>query len=226
MEKIILIGASAAAVQIHFELSHDSPYEVAAFTVDQKYIKEDKLSGLPVVPFEDVERMYPPDEYKAMVAIYASRVNKTRAEKYLQAKEKGYQFINFISSKAITWPDLNIGENCYIGEGAICRPYLTIGNNVFVLPGALLGHYAVIKDHCFIGSRAVILGAATIEPYCSLGANATILDTVTVARECVIGAGAVIHENTKEKGVYRATPPTLLPLPSDRLANVLFKRQG
>jgi sugar O-acyltransferase (sialic acid O-acetyltransferase NeuD family) len=226
MEKVVIFGTSAAAVLSHFCLTHDSPYEVVAFTVDRSYIKEGKLCGLPVIPFEEIESSYPPRDYKMLVAILASRVNKTRAEKYHQAKAKGYELITYISSRAITWPGLVVGDNCFIGEGTICRPFLEIGNDVMIMVGAFLGHNSVIKDHCFIASRAVILGAVTVEPYCCLGANSTILDGVTVARECVIGAGAVIHENTKEKGVYRVNPPTLLPLPSDKLENILFARRG
>jgi len=225
MEKVVIFGTSSAAVLSHFSLTHDSPYEVAAFTVDGSYIKQDLLAGRPVVPFEEVESRYPPDDYKMLVAIYASRVNKTRAQKYEQAKAKHYRMISYVSSKAITWPGLAVAENCFIGEGVICRPFLTLGNDVFVMAGAFLGHDSAIKDHCFIAARAVVLGAVTVEPYCSLGANSTILDGVTVARECVIGAGAVIHENTKERGVYRSNPPTLLPLTSDRLGHVLFRRQ-
>jgi sugar O-acyltransferase (sialic acid O-acetyltransferase NeuD family) len=225
MEKVIIVGTSAGAILCHFFLTHDSPYEVVGFTVDQKYIKDKELCGLPVVPFENIETIYPPDEYKMHVAILASRVNKTRAEKYRQAKEKGYELINYISSKAITWPDLIIGDNCFISEATNCRPFLKIGNDVIVLPGASLGHDTVIKDHCFIGARAVLLGAVTLEPYACVGANATILDGVTVATACVIGAGAVIHENTQEKGVYRTPPPVLLPSSSEKLENILFARQ-
>jgi sugar O-acyltransferase (sialic acid O-acetyltransferase NeuD family) len=225
MEKVVIFGTSAAAVLSHFSLSNDSPYEVVAFTVDRSYIKEEKLCGLPVVPFEEIESTYPPEGCKMLVSIFASRVNKTRAEKYEQAKTKGYKLINYISSKAITWPDLVVGDNCFIGEGCICRPFLKIGNNVMVLPGAFLGHDSVIKDHCFIAARAVLLGAVTVEPFSCIGANATILDGVTVARAGVIGAGSVIQENTQEKGVYKTNPPTLLPLPSDRLENILFARR-
>ena len=188
-------------------------------------MKEQVFRGLPVVPFEEVESIYPPGDYKMHVAVFASRVNKTRAEKYQQAKEKGYELISYISSKAITWPDLVIGDNCFISEGSICRPFLKIGNDVIVMPGASLGHDTVIKDHCFISARATLLGAVTVEPYSIIGANATILDGVTVARECVIGAGSVIQANTQEKGVYKTNPPTLLPLPSDKLENILFARR-
>lgn len=226
MEKVVIFGTSAGAKLCHFSLVHDSPYEVAAFTIDRSYIKEESFCGLPVVPFEEIQSIYPPGEYKMLVALLANRVNKTRAEKYQQAKEKGYELISYISSNAMTWPGLVVGDNCFIGEGTICRPFLEIGNNVMIMAGAFLGHDSVIKDHCFIASRAVLLGAVTLEPYSVIGANATVLDAVTIARECVVGAGAVIHENTQEKGVYRANPPTLLPLPSDKLANILFARQG
>ena len=226
MEKVIIFGTSTAAKLSHFYLTHDSPYEVVAFTVDRSYIKEEKLCGLPVVPFEEVESIYPPENYKMLVSIFASRVNKTRAEKYHQAKTKGYQLISYISSKAITWPDLVIGDNCFIGAGSICMPFLKIENNVIILAGVSLGHDSVVKDHCFIASQATLLGAVTVEPYACIGANATILDSVTVARECVIGAGSVIHENTQEKGVYKVNPPTLLPLKSDRLENLLFARRS
>jgi sugar O-acyltransferase (sialic acid O-acetyltransferase NeuD family) len=225
MEKVVIVGASPAAVLSHFYLTHDSPYEVAAFTVDRQYIEVPELRGLPVVAFEEVESLYPPNDYSMMVAIFAGRVNKTRAEKYDQAKAKGYQLINYISSQAIISPDLVIGDNCFIGEGAICKPFVTIGNNAMILSGAYLGHDSCIKDHCFIAARAVLLGAVTLEPFACIGANATILDGITVGRASVIGAGVVINENTQEKGVYRVAPPTLLPLSSDRLENILFARQ-
>jgi sugar O-acyltransferase (sialic acid O-acetyltransferase NeuD family) len=223
--KVVIFGTSAGATLSHYFLTHDSPHEVVGFTVDEKYLEEKTLRGLPVVPFEEIESIYPPENYKMLVAVLANRINKTRAEKYQQAKAKGYEFISYISSRAITWPDLVVGENCLIGEGTICRPFLRIGNNVITMAGVFLGHDSVIHDHCFIASRTTLLGAVTVGPYCCLGANSTILDGVTVARECVIGAGTVIHENTQEKGVYKANPPMLLPLPSDKLRHVLYRRQ-
>jgi UDP-3-O-[3-hydroxymyristoyl] glucosamine N-acyltransferase len=207
-KKTIIFGTSAAAVQCHFDLNHDSPHEVVAFTVDRRYIQEQVLLGLPVVPFETIESTHPPADFNMLVAVYTSRVNRTRAEKYEQAKKKGYELITFVSSKSITWPGMVVGDKCYISEGVICKPFIKIGNDVFVMPGAILGHYSAVKDHCFIASRATLLGGVTVEPY------------------CVIGAGAVINENTQEKGVYRVNPPTRLPLPSDKLGNLLFTRRS
>jgi sugar O-acyltransferase (sialic acid O-acetyltransferase NeuD family) len=225
LEKIILFGTSEGSKLVHLTLSHDTSYEVVAFTVDRAYIKEEKFCGLPVIPFEEVGTIYPPGNYKMLVAIYASEMNKTRAGKYYQAKEKGYTLISYIHPQAIVAPDLVIGDNCFISEGVICRPDLTIGNDVIVMAGAFIGHYTVIKDHCFIGSRAVIMGAVSMEPFCVIGPNATVLEDLTLGRECLIGGGAVIQGNTKEKEVYRANPATLLPLTSDKLEKIIFRKR-
>jgi len=225
MEKVIIFGNATQALLSHFLLTHDSPYQVAAFTVDGKYIKERELQGVPVLPFDEIESIYPPDGYKMQVPVLGW-APKLREEKYHQAKAKGYELINYISSKAITWPGLIVGDNCSIAEGSICRPFVEIGNDVLIQAGCNIGHNTVIKDHCFIASHAVLLGMVTVEPYTFIGANATIDNGITIARECVIGAGAVIRANTQEKGVYRESPPTLLPLPSDKMMNMYFARQG
>ena len=74
MERVVLFGTGALASDAYFILTYDSPYEVAAFTKDREYIKEDTLFELPVVPFEDVESIYPPDGYKMFIAVQYQRV--------------------------------------------------------------------------------------------------------------------------------------------------------
>ncbi len=217
MEKVVLFGTGAMASDVYLYLTHDSPYEVVAFTKDREYIKEDTAFDLPVVPFEDVESIYPPDEYKMFIAVGFLMVNRLRAERYHQAKAMGYQLISCVSSRAITWPRLAIGENCLIGPNSVIFPSAKIGNNVFVGIGSVLPHGTVIKDHCFLAAGVAFSGFVTVEPYCFLGTNATIRNNVTIARECVIGAGALILEDTKERGVYMGTPSNLLPISSNKL---------
>jgi sugar O-acyltransferase (sialic acid O-acetyltransferase NeuD family) len=221
MAKVVIFGATDAALLNHFYLTHDSPHEVVAFTVDRNYIKERTLCGLPVVPFEDIESSYPPSDYKMLVAIFYGRVNRTRAEKYAQTKAKGYELVSYVSSKAVTWPGLVVGDNSFIGENCSMGPGVKIGNNVSISPGSVVGHDSVVKDHCFLASHTVILGCVTIEPYCFLGANSTIKNDVTVARECIIGASALITSNTIERGVYTSRPAELLPKRSNQLSTWL-----
>lgn len=222
MEKIIVFGNSVFAEHIYFLLTHDSLYEVVAFTVDRKYIKEDTLQGLPVVPFETVESMFPPSEYRMTVSLGFQRVNRLREEKYLQAKSKGYHLINYLSSKATSFPGLVVGDNCIILENAIIGPYVEIGNDVIIASGAIIGHHVVLKDHCFIAPGAVILGGVTVEEYCFIGANATVKEEVNIARECLIGSGVSITRNTQERGVYINPPAELYPKRSDELRTWLM----
>jgi sugar O-acyltransferase (sialic acid O-acetyltransferase NeuD family) len=221
MDKVVVFGNTELALITHFYLSHDSPYTVAAYTVDGAYIKEDSISGLPVVPFEEVETVYPPVDYKMAILLSFRDVNKFRAEKYFQARAKGYQLINYISSRASVWPGLVIGDNCFISENSVVQPFVKIGSDVIVGPGSIVGHDSIISDHCFLASGTVILGRVIVEPYCFLGANSTIKDDITIARECIISAGALITKDTKERGVYIAKPAELAPKPSNELSTWL-----
>jgi len=220
MEKVILFGVGQVASRAYWYLTHDSPYEVAAFTVDPEYIQQDKLFELPVISFNNIESICPPSEYKMFLSISFGAMNRLRAEKYYQAKAKGYQLVNYVSSKATMWPGLVIGDNCLIQTNSVIEPFAEIGNDVTVGVNTLVSHNAVIKDHCSIIHHAVVLGNVTVEPYCIIGANATIRDHVTIAKGCMIGAGALILENTVEKGVYKGNPAVLMPITSDELRNI------
>ena len=222
MKKIIIFGNSVFAEHIWFLLTHDSPYEVVAFTVDHKYIRGDHLFGLPVVPFETIEAVFPPSEYGMIVAVSFQRVNRLREEKYIQAKAKGYQLINYLSSRASSFPGLVTGDNCIILENSIIGSFVEIGNDVIVASAAIIGHHAILKDHSFISPGAIILGGVIVEEFCLIGANATVKEEVKVARECLIGSGVSITNNTLERGVYFNPDPELYPKRSDELRKWLM----
>lgn len=225
MSKLIIYGNTAAGIQSLYDFSNDSEHEVVAFTVNRSEIKSDEFQGLPLVPFDEVEKIFPPDEFKMFIAIYYNRVNSIRRKYFEEAKAKGYELVSYISSKAIVWPGLEIGENCMICDGANVRPFTKIGKNTFIMPNAVVGHDAVVEDNCYLAIGAVLLAGSKICNGCVIGGNATILNGITIAPDCVISAGAVMHKNTAEKEVYTVSQPVLQPLSSDKLANLLFKVQ-
>lgn len=217
MEKVIIFGNSLFAELYYDSLTNDSPYEVVAFTVDREYITGDRLFGLPVIPFGDIESVFPPSQHKMIVSVSFQKVNRVREAKYLQAKEKGYELICFISSKASIWPGLVTGDNCSIGANSSVEAFVKIGNNVTVTNSVMIGHHVVLEDHSFVAPGAVILGGVTVGSHCLIGANATIKEGVTIAPECIIGTGVSITKNTIERGVYANRPPELYPKRSDEL---------
>jgi sugar O-acyltransferase (sialic acid O-acetyltransferase NeuD family) len=201
MKKLIIFGTSSLAHQSYVFFSQDSAYEIAGFTVNEKYIDNKELFGLKVFPYEQIEHTHPPDDYAMFLAIGYKRVNKARAEVYTECKSKGYDLVSYVSSKIACWGHIEIGDNTFIYGGGNIQPFAKIGNDV-ISATAHIGHNAVIGDHVFIAGHAMIAGNTRIGNYSFIGANATISDGITIAPECVIGAGAVILKDTEKAGVY------------------------
>src|SRR6266566_6818788 len=202
MALVVIFGAGDIARLAHYYFTHDSEHEVAAFTVDQKYIKDESFLQLPLVAFEDVAKRYPPQDYKMFVAMSYAKMNKLRATKFYQAKQLGYELVSYVSSRCSFLTEYAVGENCAILEDNTIQPFVRIGNNVTLWSGNHIGHDATIDDHCFLASHIVVSGHVHIHPYCFIGVNATLRDSITIARETLIGAGAVIMKDTVERGVY------------------------
>jgi len=226
MAKVIVFGDSDWASLAHFYLKHDSPHEVVAFAVNGDHLKANSLSGLPVVPFEEVQRLYPPEDHQMFLPISFKRMNHLRAERYNQAKTMGYRLISYVSSKATTWPDFSCGDNCFIFEDNTIQPFVKIGNDVVMWSGNHIGHHSVIKDHVTITSHVVISGACTVEPFCFLGVNATVRDETVLARETLVGAGVVILQDTREFEVYKAKAAEPAGFRSDEIRSLSHKSKG
>jgi sugar O-acyltransferase (sialic acid O-acetyltransferase NeuD family) len=199
---VVLFGTGDFAQVACEYLRRDSPHDVVAFTVHERYIDARELLGVPVVPFEGIEQSHPPSECAMFVAIGFSGVNKTRRDLYRDCKDRGYELISYVNSKAIHWGDLELGDNCFVFEANVIQPFARIGNNVILWSGNHIGHHARIGDHCFVASHVVISGNVTIGEETFVGVNATFRDGVSVAPRCVIGAGALIMKDTEEGGVY------------------------
>ena len=190
-QPLIIFGASSFASMVSYVMAHDSDYEVAAFAVDSAYLRANLHAGKPIVAFEEVETQFPPDSYAMLVPLggHGDR-NDLRASRYLAAKRKGYRFATYVSSRAIVWPDLRIGENSMIFEAAVVQPHASIGNNCILRSQVCVSHHARIGDHCFLAAGAVVGGNADVGARCFLGLNSTVRDGVIVPPACLIGAGA------------------------------------
>lgn len=190
------------AEMAHFYFERDSDHEVVAFTVHGDNISEREYRGLPVLPFEEIAESHPPSDYGMFVGVGYSNVNKTRAAIFAQAKEKGYELVSYISSKATFWDANEVGENVFVFEDNTIQPFVKIGDDVILWSGNHLGHWAEIGDHVFISSHCVIAGYTKIGAYSFLGVNSTFRDEITVGEHNVIGAGAIIMKDTADHEVY------------------------
>jgi hypothetical protein len=110
MAKVVVFGTSQWAELAHFYLTHDSPHDVVAFSVDRGYLGAPEFRGLPVVAFEELEQHYQPDAFELFIPLSFKRMNHLRAEKYEEAKRRRYRLISYVSSKATTWPGLPVAR--------------------------------------------------------------------------------------------------------------------
>lgn len=202
MAKLVIFGTGDAARVAHNFFRYDSEHEVVAFTVDRKYLSGESFFDLPLVSFEEISERYPPQEHMMFVALGYSRMNKARAEKYHQAKAKGYELASYVSSRCSFLTENPVGDNCFILEDNTIQPFVRIGNNVTLWSGNHIGHDSIIEDHCFLASHIVVSGRVHIHSYCFIGVNATLRNSITIAPETLIGAGAIIMQDTVEQGVY------------------------
>lgn len=211
MKKIIIFGLGDNAELVKYYFENDEKYKinhkVVAFTVEKKFMDRKEFNGLPVVEFENIEKLYPKEEYYLFIAVGYTAMNEVREKIYLLGKEMGYRYVNYISSKANIFTE-NIGENNFILEDNTIQPFVKIGNNNVIWSGNHIGHHGEIGNNCFITSHVVISGRCRIEDNCFIGVNSTIRDHVTVEYKSLIGAGAWISKNTEKYGVYLAEQAT------------------
>jgi sugar O-acyltransferase (sialic acid O-acetyltransferase NeuD family) len=205
-DKVIIFGIQDYAELAHYYLKNDSPHEVVAFSVNEKYMSaEKKFKGLPVIPFEEIEQQYPVKEFSFFAPMSPKKMNQLRESVYNDIKNKGYRLISYISSKATLF-DSEVGDNCFILENNTLQPFTTIGNNVVLWSGNHIGHHGEIKDHVTFTSHVVMSGHCVIGENSFLGVNATIRDGLHIAKGTLVGMAAAITKDTEEWSVYMGNP--------------------
>lgn len=217
MKKVIIFGLGDISEIAHYYLMQDDQYEVVAFCVDGEYKNEDAFKALPVVTFDEIENIYAIDEYFMFIPLSYTKVNKLREQKFLEAKEKGYKFISYISPNATVAKNTQIGENCFIFEDNTIQPFVTIEDNCILWSGNHIGHHSTIKANCFIASHVVVSGGVEIGENTFIGVNATLRDHIKVGKSNVIGAGALILSDTEDNKVYMSQATEASRVPSNRL---------
>ena len=217
---LIVFGTGPIAELAHGYFSEDSPYSVAAFTVDADFIESPEFCGLPVVPFEEITDHFAPGDHAAFAAVSYSGLNAVRKEKYLALKAMGYEMASYVSSLASVLNGGDIGENCFILEDNTIQNFAKIGDNVTLWSGNHIGHHSRIGDHTFISSHVVVSGGVEIGEQCFVGVNATIRDQVRVGDRCLIGAGALILADAEPEGAYVVKGTERARVPSTRLRKI------
>lgn len=214
---LVIYGNGQVAELALARFRADSPHRVVAFTVDGACIREPSLHGLPVVAFEDVERQFPPERLRMFIAVGPTRCNRIRAERFVQARARGYRFVGYLSPQACVAPGIEIGDNVSVGEGAIVHPFVRLGDNVHVGTASVIGHHSILADHCFLAVGCLLAGNVEVGERSFLGARATVRDHVKIGEASVVGTGVTVLRDTAPSSVYVTPDAVLLPIDSSRV---------
>ena len=205
---IIIYGIGEFAKLLHYYITNESTYEVIAFTADKEFIDEVEIYGLPVIAFENINEIYPPEVYQMLVAI---GYNNMRNRKILfdKAKNKQYQLINYIHP-SVDVKNMSMGENNIIFSGSIIEPFVSIGNNNIIWSMTLLGHHMSLENHNYISAKCLLAGHVSIKNLCFIGNGVNMIDSLIVENETYIVSGSNMRKSTIECAMYNGNPAKLL----------------
>lgn len=212
--KAIIFGTGSFAEIVDFYLTNDSIYDVVAFSDTEA--KSNQVFNRPLVPFDAVVDLYPPDEHDIFIAVGYRKLNSIREYFCNQARLKGYKLIKYLSSRATHWGDTIVGDNTFIFENNTIQPFVTIGDGTILWSGNHVGHHSKIGSYCFVTSHAVISGLCTIGDRCFIGVNATISENISIGSDVLIGPGSLIQKNTSNGEAYLAERTQKYPKDSSR----------
>lgn len=207
-KKLIIFGSGDIAQLAHYYFSTDSSFEIAGFTVDAAYIESATFCGLPVVPYEELTALYPPEQYCLFIALSYAKLNTLRRLKFEDACQKGYELVSYISSHATVLNEGKIGKNCFILEDNTIQPFVTIKDNITLWSGNHIGHHSTIESHSFFASHIVVSGGVVVKEQCFIGVNATLRDHITIGPRNIIGAGTLILADTDADSIYKGSQTT------------------
>lgn len=204
LHKLVVLGNTAFAEIAYEYFTHDSPYTVVGFSVDEQFMKQERIFGLPVVPLNRIQDFFDPPNHAFYAASTYTQLNRLRTRFYSQAKALGYRPASYVSSQAFVWRNVAVGEHCFIFENNVVQPFCRLGDNVVLWSGNHIGHHSTVKDNVFISSHVVVSGFCEIGENSFLGVNSTISNNVTIAADNLIGAGVTVLRHTQPGQLYGA----------------------
>jgi sugar O-acyltransferase (sialic acid O-acetyltransferase NeuD family) len=202
--ELVIVGDSLFAEVAYEYFEHDSPHHVVGFSVEREHRKRDHFRGLPLVPFEELASEFDPSRHSVFVALTYGQLNRVRTRLLDEAVAKGFRPASYVSSRAFVWPNVQLGEHCFIFEDNTIQPFVSVGRNCVFWSGNHIGHHSSIDDNVFIASHAVISGSVRIGANCFVGVNATIVNDVTIGSDSWIGPSVTVTRDIEGNSIWRA----------------------
>lgn len=162
---VVIFGAAVLAEMALFYFKLDTKRRVAGFVVDRKYYSKTTFMELPVAPFDEIVKQFPPEKYEIFIALGPIGNNRVRTKKIEKAKKLGYRFVSYISSRAKIGKNVKFGEHVMILGGCQIGAGSRIGDDVILQTNCFIGRNVRIGNHVYMYPRASVQRNAIVTPY-------------------------------------------------------------
>ena len=205
-KKLVIIGTGEFALLAYEYFEDDSEYSVMAFCVEDKYYSTNEYEGRPVCKLDELDNLYPADEYEVFVAITYVHLNKERERICKLLKNLKYHLASYVSSATFTGKGITIGENVFVFDSCSLQHYVEIGDGTVIWNGSVVAHRSKIGNYSWIAPSTVIPGLCTIGDNCFIGCNSTFVDSISIKNKVIIGAGSVVTSACEEETILVGNP--------------------
>jgi sugar O-acyltransferase (sialic acid O-acetyltransferase NeuD family) len=220
MKKLVVFGAGKIAHVLSDYFERDSDYEVVAYTCETQHVTAKEYRGRPLVPFDEVERLFPSSDHEMHIAVGYHQLNRVRERLLAEAKAMGYRTPSFVSTRSWPGPGVACGDNCFIADGVSVEPGARIGENVALWSNVVVGHHSEIFNHAWLAGGTAIGGAAKIGERSFLGLNVTVGHEVSIGADCLLGAQALVTKSLPAGSVVIERDSEVIRLNSEQFLRI------
>lgn len=215
-DKIIIYGNGSMARVLYSYAKNI--FDVCVFTVDDCCIKQDSKAfcGIPLVPFSIVQEKFSPKKYKMISSVGFLDMNELREKKYVEAKEKGYDFVSYVDKSVQIHDSVEIEENCVVLDFVSIHPGSKIKKGTFISGNVNIGHDCIIEPYNWINAGVSMAGGCNVGKGCFFGVNSCLANGVKIGERNFIAAGTVVNKDTQNDEVYISEPSQLFRLGSKK----------
>lgn len=199
MRKYLIFGTNGMAKDLCNFIESDG-HKMAAYILDEKYIKENTFYGKEVIPYEKLAKRYSKDEITILVMIGYSKMNEIRRMILERCRLDGWNISSFIHSSVLN------RAKC-IGNGNIIFPQVDLGSDAVIGDGnvislrSVIGHDSVMGNYNYFAGSSHVCGAVKIGDHNFFGENCTIIDNLRMGNYNLIGAGVCLNKNIQNNTV-------------------------
>jgi sugar O-acyltransferase (sialic acid O-acetyltransferase NeuD family) len=202
---LLLLGASACAIDVTDLLSDLPQFEVAGYVVSvPPYEPGSTLLDRPIYWVDDIAR------FAATHAVACAIVTTKRYALVERIAEMGFRFVTIIHPTARVSRMATIGEGVIISSGAQVATHSEIGRHVFINRGALIGHHNIIGDYSTISPGANLAGHITVGRRVWVGLGANVLEKRTIGECSLVGAGSLVMKDVPPRTKVMGVPAVVI----------------